>query len=382
MSPIHRFLLWGMIALLVAGCVSATGANPTAQPPASQATLSRPAAVWQASSPESQGIDSSTLAEIFPTIEERGTILHSLMILRNEKIVLEAYFYPYSVDRKHVMFSITKSFMATLTGIALDQGYIGSVDQKIIDLLPDSTFANPELRKEQITLEDVLTMTTGLGWEESDLTFAELYYQEDWLGYVLGKPMVADPGSRFSYCSGCSHILSAVLQETTGMNPLDFARENLFEPLGITDFNWETDRSGLPIGGWGLELTTRDMAKLGTLYLNQGSWEGEQIVPAEWVAAAVDDHVETGGGTAYGYQWWVYPSYGAYAAFGRGGQTVFVIPDQELIVATTAELNNHDPILALIDEFILPSIRSDEALPANLEGEKSLQEFIDQIAKP
>lgn len=417
MTPIHRFLILGLIAFLAIRCAG-TAPAPTLQPPAPpevttgtateptrrpQDSLEAPTGSaldptllpqvssggssdtsgdWQAASPESQGMDSNLLAEMFLEIEEGGTDLDSLMILRNGSIVLEAYFFPNTADRKHVMFSITKSFMATLTGIALELGYIESVDQRIVDLLPETSFDNPDPRKEQVTLEDVLTMTSGLGWEEIDPTFAELYYQEDWIEYVLGKPMVADPGSLFSYCSGCSHILSAVLQERTGQDLLQFARENLFEPLGISDFNWETDRSGLPIGGWGLELTTRDMAKIGILYLNQGSWKGTQVIPAEWIDAAVEYHTDTGDGLGYGYQWWIYPDYEAYAALGRGGQTVFVIPDKDLIISTTAETPNHDPIIDLIDGFILPAVRSDQGLPPNPEGEKRLRAIIDQISQP
>jgi CubicO group peptidase (beta-lactamase class C family) len=355
---------------------------PTSPPTASPVTEDGIDFAWQAASPESQGIDSHTLAEMFQAIEQEDIDLDSLLILHNGSTVLEAYFYPYSMDRKHVMFSITKSVMATLIGIAIDQGYIRSIDQRIVDLLPQISLPNPDPRKEKITLEDVLTMTSGLGWEETDRTFAQLYAQYDWLGYVLGKEMVVDPGSRFSYCSGCSHILSAVLLETTGMNPLDFARENLFAPLGITDVRWETDREGLPIGGWGLELTTRDMAKLGILYLERGSWNGQQIVPAEWIDAAVEYKVDAGGLVGYGYQWWIYPEYNAYSAFGRGGQTVFVIPVEGLVIATTAETANHDPILALIGDFILPSVQSERALPEDPEGEKRLQDWIAFFARP
>jgi CubicO group peptidase (beta-lactamase class C family) len=355
---------------------------PTSPPTASPATEDGIDFAWQAASPESQGIDSHTLAEMFQAIEQEEINLHSLMILRNDLVVLEAYFSPYTMEQKHVMFSITKSIMATLIGIAIEQGYIEGVDQRISELLPEASLPDPDPQKEKITLEDVLTMTSGLGWEETDRTFGQLYGQYDWLGYVLGKEMVADPGSRFSYCSGCSHILSGVLLETTGMNPLDFARENLFAPLGITDFRWETDREGLPIGGWGLELTTRDMAKLGILYLERGSWNGQQIVPAEWIDKAVEYKVGAGGFVGYGYQWWIYPEYNAYSAFGRGGQIVFVIPVEGLIIATTAETANHDPILALIEDFILPAVQSEGVLPENPEGEQRLQDWIAFFARP
>jgi CubicO group peptidase (beta-lactamase class C family) len=417
MSYNNQILILGLIAILIAGCAgtqagtsqqtpvpleNASGLNETPVPrsPAStdrssgtdidptmvlkvsQESPGEAPVEWQTASPESQGMDSTILSEMFAAIEESRTDLHSLMIWRDGSIVLEAYFYPNQADDKHVMFSVTKSVMATLTGIALGRGYIESVDQKIVDLLPEASFENQDPRKGQVTLENVLTMTSGLGWEEADATFAQLYSHEDWVEYVLGMDMIAGPGLSFNYCSGCSHILSAVIQDSTGQELLEFARESLFEPLAISDFSWETDRKGLPIGGWGLELTTRDMAKLGILYLHQGRWDGIQIVPPEWTDAAVEFHTDTGDGVGYGYQWWVYPDYGGYAALGRGGQTVFVIPDQKLIIATTAELDNHAPIFDLMDNFILPAILSDQALPPNTTGEKRLEAIVEQIAQP
>jgi CubicO group peptidase (beta-lactamase class C family) len=407
MNPLtrfHRFLLLGMAAILAAGCSAAPPAASTDSPQATirapfSPTPALPAAPtaaapavpavpietddgWQISTPEEQGLDSETLAELFPAIAAPGTNLHSLIVIRNGAIVLEAYFPPHDADRIHVVFSVTKSFIATLVGIAMDRGYFASLDQPIVDFLPGATFANPDPRKAQVTLEHVLTMTSGLGWEETDPTFTALYNSQDWIEYVLGLPLEAAPGSRFHYCSGCSHILSAALQETTGANTLDFAQENLFGPLGIKDPYWETDRNGIPIGGWGLFLTPRDMAKLGSLYLNQGRWNGEQIVPAAWVAAAVQKQVETGEALDYGYQWWVYPDYGAYAALGLGGQTVFVVPEQQLIVVTTADIAGHGPIFDLIEDFILPAVKSSGPLPANPAGDARLHELVAAAAAP
>jgi CubicO group peptidase (beta-lactamase class C family) len=141
------------------------------------------------------------------------------------------------------------------------------------------------------------------------------------------------------------------------MNPRDFAEQYLFKPLGITNARWDTDAEGIPVGGWGLQLTPRDMAKLGYLYLRHGQWAGQQIVSSEWVANATRNHTETDGELGYGYQWWTYPSLNAYTALGRDGQTVFVIPEKDLIVVTTAEMDNHDPIFQLIQRYILPAVQ-------------------------
>jgi CubicO group peptidase (beta-lactamase class C family) len=173
----------------------------------------------------------------------------------------------------------------------------------------------------------------------------------------MDMPMREEPGSRFNYCSGCTQILSAILQSRTGMTTREFAKQVLFAPLGIMYYSWSTDPSGNSIGGWGLELTPRDMAKLGYLYLHDGTWEGRQVVSAEWVRIAVQKHTEGEDNLGYGYQWWTYPSLGAYAALGRYGQTIFVIPDLNLIVVTTAGLNSHDEIFRLIEDYIVPAAR-------------------------
>jgi CubicO group peptidase (beta-lactamase class C family) len=211
-----------------------------------------------------------------------------------------------------------------------------------------------------MTLDDLLTMRSGLDWQEGDPAIRAMYMSSDWVKVVLDEPMITAPGSKFNYCSGCSHVLSAVLQQATNMNPRDFADQYLFKPLGITNVNWDTDADGTPIGGWGLQLTPRDMAKLGYLYLHRGQWEGQQIVSAEWVKDATRTHTETDGNLGYGYQWWTYPSLEAYTALGRGGQTIFVVPRLDLIVVTTAELDNHDPIFQLIEQYIVPAVRDSQ----------------------
>jgi CubicO group peptidase (beta-lactamase class C family) len=162
----------------------------------------------------------------------------------------------------------------------------------------------------------------------------------------------------FNYCSGCTHVLSAVLQQKTGNKAVQFARQNLFAPLGIRDYRWDTDSQGIPIGGWGLQLTPREMAKLGYLYLHHGKWEDKQIVSAGWVDAAITKHTATDGNLGYGFQWWTYPKYGAYTALGRYGQTIFVVPNLNLVIVTTAQFEGgHDPIYKLIDDYIIPAVK-------------------------
>lgn len=391
-KPVNRstqfLVLLCLLALLLAGCSSSatavapprpptlaaeTGSYPptllpeaqgTSLPVAPSAPISTkeagaywPTEDWRTSSPEAQGMDSQRLAEMLAAIEQRYLNLHSLLIIRNGYLVSETYFGPYQPDSRHELYSVTKSFVATLIGIALDKGYIAGTDQHIIDFFPERTFANLDQQKAAITLEDTLTMRTGLDWQEGDTAHRALYLSSDWVKYVLDEPMAAAPGSQFNYCSGCSHILSAVVRQTTGMNPRDFADRYLFKPLGISNVRWDTDAEGTPNGGWGLQLTPRDMAKLGYLYLRNGQWEGKQIVSAEWVENATRSRAETGGDLDYGYQWWTYPSLAAYTALGLGGQTVFVIPELNLVIVTTAEMNGHDEIFQIIQQYILPAVQ-------------------------
>ncbi len=311
---------------------------------------------WRSEMPESQGMDAAILSGGMEYIEQNNLLLHSLLIIRHGVIVSETYFSPYQADTLHEQWSVTKSFTSTAVGIALDQGKLQDVDQQVLGFFPGQEFANTDVRKESMRIKDLLTMTSGLGWVESDATFTAIYRSSDWVKFVLDLPMTADPGSKFLYCSGCSHVLSAIVQQGTDQNLRDFLQANLFKPLGIKKYTWEEDVQGLSIGGWGLSLAPRDMAKLGYLYLHKGQWEGQQIVSQAWVDAATHKQVTTEGENGYGYQWWVFPELGGYAALGRYGQTIFVAPEQDLIVVTTAEVQDHDEILRLIQDFILKAV--------------------------
>jgi len=349
------------LGLILGGCAS----PPTIAPSNLQAQRSAnatywPTDAWRTSLPEEQGMDSRKLAEMLAAIQEEKLNIHSLLIIRNGYLVSESYFGPYQRDTRHELYSVTKSFVATLIGIALDKGYIDETDQRILDFFPDEAFANLDHQKEDMTLEDVLTMRAGLEWEEGDAAFGAIYSSPDWVKFMLDKPMTLPAGSQFNYCSGCSHLLSAILQQTTGMNTGDFAEQTLFKPLGISNVKWDRDETGIPIGGWGLQITPRDMAKLGYLYLQNGQWDGEQIVSSQWVENATQTHTETDSELGYGYQWWTYPSLAAYTALGLYGQTIFVVPEVDLVIVTTAEMDNHDEIFQLIEQYILPAVQKSQ----------------------
>jgi CubicO group peptidase (beta-lactamase class C family) len=301
-------------------------------------------------------MDPVKLQAALDQVTEQRIALESLLIIRNGAIVSETYYNGSDQDTPHALFSVTKSFIATLVGIAFDQGELNGLDQPVLALLPGRSYANLDDRKEVLSIEDVLTMSTGLEWIEGDPAYRELYMGRDWVKNLLDRPVTEKPGERFNYCSGCAHLLSAILQEQTGMPTRKFADKYLFKPLGITELRWEEDAQHIAIGGWGLSLTPRDMARLGYLYLQQGQWDGEQILSPGWIEAATTKHLPAGDRLDYGYQWWIHREIPAYMALGRGGQTIFVAPELDLIVVTTANLNGgHDPILDLIDDYIIPA---------------------------
>ncbi len=337
-------------AVVLSGCSAPRAAAP--QPGTPWPTKS-----WQVSTPQKEGMDAALLEKMQSAIRDQKLPLHSLLIIRHGVIVSETYYESYEQNTRHTLYSVTKSFIATLVGIALDQGKLKGVDQRALDLLPGKAFQDSDARKQAMTLANLLTMSSGLDWVEGDATIRQMYMSPDWVQMVMDLPMAVDPGEEFLYCSGCSHILSAALRQATGQNTLEYAQSYLFEPLGITNLAWEADRQGTSIGGWGLDLAPRDMAKLGYLYLHNGVWEGKQIVSNQWVQEATKKRIDTGGRLGYGYQWWIYDTHGAYAALGRYGQMIWVCPELDLVVVTTAQMDNHDPIFNLIDNFIIPAVK-------------------------
>lgn len=344
---------------------------------------------WQTSSPEAQGMDSELLTTMVNFIAKEEINIHSALVIRNGYLVLEAYRHPYTADTLHHIWSGTKSFTSTLIGIANDQGFIKSLEKPMLAFFPDRTAANLNEAKQAITLEHLLTMSSGLDWgrgSSESPTFNQLVISDDWLQFVLDRPMKDEPGQQFDYNSGVSNLLAAIVEQTTGQNALEFAQANLFGPLGIHTVNWATDPQGHYLGGWGLRITPRDMAKLGYLFLNNGQWDGQQIVSADWVAAATQEHITTGGRSpagSYGYQWWI-DVRGYYMASGSGGQYIIVYPQQNLVVVFTSGLPDSaftQPEV-LFWNMIVPAIQSDVPLLENPEGAAALESAIHALANP
>ena len=376
MHPSTGFLaLLCILGTMTAGCVPIPATVAPADAPASAATstpapTTAPTAVpsattsaywptngWRISTPEEQGMDAQKLAAMLAEIKERKIDIRSLLVIRNGYLVSETYFVPFLQHHKQDMQSVGRSFTATLVGIAIDKGYIAGVDQKILEFFPDRTFANLDAQKKAMTLEDVLTMRSGLEPQPGDPYYRAMQNSPDWIQFLLDLPVTDPPGSRWNYCAGCSHILTAILQNTTGMNPRDFAEQYLFKPLGISAGKWMSDPAGLPYGAGGFNLMPRDMAKLGYLYLRKGQWDGQQIISPEWVETSTQPHadVDVNAHFGYGYHWFTVPEMEGYAALGGGGQTILVIPKSDLVIVTTAR--TEESLFELFDKYILPAVQ-------------------------
>jgi CubicO group peptidase (beta-lactamase class C family) len=324
---------------------------------------------WSTSTPEEQDIDSNKLGEMIEYIQVNEIDIDSILVVRHGRLVFEEY--PsslYTSDTKHSIHSCTKSFTSALVGIAIQEGYIGSVTDKMVDYFPNRTIANLDSRKQSITIEHLLTMTSGLEWDEWSLPYgeygndvAEMYRSNDAIQYVLDRPMAYDPGESWTYNSGGSHLLGAIVAITAGQTLYEFAFEHLFGPLGISDFDvhWATDQNGYNAAGGGLSMRPQDMAKFGYLFLNNGTWNEAQVLSAEWVEKSAQTCFTFNQYSGYGYQWWTNPTeiVGVYSAQGFAGQFIFVIPSLDMVVVFTSGVPAYEtyPHTSMLFEYIIPA---------------------------
>ncbi|MBI3131133.1 MAG: serine hydrolase [Acidobacteria bacterium] len=315
---------------------------------------------WERVEPQAAGFDAAQLRAVIARMLDGEVNLHGVVVERHGKLVAEAYrkgkdqpqfklfsrTVAFGPSVRHDTRSVGKSVIGLLVGIAQAQGKLGALTTPVIDFYPEfKDLATPELKR--VTLEHLLTMSSGLTWRESGVGFPNdedrLSWKDSPMRFVLSRPFVAQSGSTFTYNSGGTVVLADILSRVTGQPWMDFARTALFEPLGITDVEWITDFRGRPMANSGLRLRPRDMAKLGRLVLSHGAWKDRQLVPAAWIDASLRPRLSTGfDGTRYGYQWWT----GTVnwkgrplpwrAAFGNGSQRIFVVPDLDLTVVTTA----------------------------------------------
>jgi CubicO group peptidase (beta-lactamase class C family) len=280
----------------------------------------------------------------------------SVLIIRHGYIVFEQY-YMGDQGTPRTVWSVTKSVVSALVGIAIREGYLKNVDQKMVEFFPEyvSTDMNPDVNK--VTIHHLLTMSGGVAKEEDEGFSRE----------VFQRTLRNDPGKEFFYNNLGPDILSLIITKTSGLKCIDFGKKYLFEPLGISNIAWSSSTaSGVSYspGGYGLQLTARDMAKLGYLYLNQGTWDKKQVVPSEWVEASSREQIKTPESEDwledYGYLWWIRPkpNHSAYSAVGFGGQYIYVIPDLDIVTVITTLGSDEDTpsYLAIMDNYVGPAV--------------------------
>jgi len=323
----------------------------------------RAASGWPVATPESQGFDSGVLAELLEHVRARGLPLHNLLVIRRGQLILDASLYPYSPEGPHDVASVTKSITSLLIGIAIDKGLLESVRQPVVSLLPAAVRGTPDARRRAMTVEHLLTMTSGLdcGFEPGERELAAMRRSDDWPAFALALPMRAPPGTQYAYCSCNNHLLSAILSARTGGSALAFARTHLFDPLGISTASWPADNQGRTHGWGDLHLFPKDLARIGELYRNGGIWNGRRILSESWVGQSTQPHVRVRDGVGYGYSWWINTARepAIYEAVGRGGQRVAVVPDKELVIVFNGGGVDTDAIAPLL----LRALRSDQPLP-------------------
>ena len=334
---------------------------------------------WRTSTPEAQGFSSAELAKAFDFISEKQVDIHSMLVVRHGYLVLEAYFHPCGSEDLHNICSCTKSVSSTLVGIAIEKGQIRSVREPLADLFPGRRMQNDDARKRRITLEHILSMTSGMNYPLlGEPRLAPMQEAPDMVQFILDLPMAAEPGTVFGYNSGGSHLLSALVTLRTGQTAEEFARQNLFGPLGITTYSWRADAQGNTRGWSDLKLRSPDMARIGYLFLKKGRWNGKQRVSSRWVEEATRKHVDAPGAAGYGYQWWLQDDPPRFEALGRAGQRITVVPSLDVVVVFTG--GGFEP--GDVGAFIGRAIRSDRPLPADPVGYASLQAKIAAAASP
>jgi CubicO group peptidase (beta-lactamase class C family) len=333
-----------------------------------------PTEAWRECDPEEVGMDPEKLKELNAEIRlllEMHIEIHSIVVIKDGYIVAEQYYSDdYGQDDLHRIYSCTKSLTSAMLGIASGKGQLGSIEMKMTSFFPEYEIQNMSDDKEAISIEHLLTMSAGLEWYELEYAYGdERNTFRNWsdsgggVKFVLGQPMVSVPGEEYSYNTGASHVLSGILQKVTGVRADSFAMENLFDPLGIEQFYWPIDDEGVAFGGSGVRMTPRDMARIGYLYLKNGKWDGEQIVPESWVAASQQKHMPRKyiPDNYYGYQFWV-SDYDTYSAVGYGGQWITIVPEHDLVVVYNNRFTEGDDLQwttpeRLLQTYLIPSLK-------------------------
>jgi CubicO group peptidase (beta-lactamase class C family) len=318
--------------------------------------------------------------------------VHAVVVVRNGTLLFEHYRkgydekwgrpigeVQYAADVKHDVRSISKSVVSLLVGIAIDRGLIRSVDEPVFTFFPEFASLRTS-EKDRILVRHLLTMSSGIEWDERKRPYTDpenseikMIFAPDSYRYAFEQPMAAEPGKVWNYSGGSTTLLAAIVENVTGKPLFDFARESLFTPLGITDFEWRYMPNGQPAAASGLRLRPRDLAKVGQLFLNEGSWNGKQVVSTTWLRESIEPRFTVWTGNRYGYQWWLGRSSvkGRFidwtAGFGLGGQRLFILPTYDAVVVITAGLYKSSiqyvVDIDILNNYVLPAIGDKYARP-------------------
>ncbi|MGV3483598.1 MAG: serine hydrolase domain-containing protein [Planctomycetaceae bacterium] len=320
--------------------------------------------------PESQGVASKQVRQFIEAMDKEINSMHSFMLVRHGHVIAEAWWKPESAERRHVMWSLSKSFTSTAVGLAVAEGKL-SIDDPVLKFFPEKAIKDPSENLQAMRVRDLLTMSTG---HETQPQFLQ---GGPTIDSFLSHPVPRKPGSHFVYNTPATYMLSAIVQKVTGQTVLDYLRPRLFEPLAIEDPQWDASSEGISLGGYGLMIRTEDIAKFGQLYLQKGMWNGKQLLPADWVEQATSKQVSNGDDPTrdwtqgYGFQFWR-SRHGAYRGDGKDGQFCLVLPEQDAVIAITANTGNMQAQLNLVWEHLLPAFHA-ETLPEDAAEHAKLQ---------
>ncbi|HEX2748353.1 MAG TPA: serine hydrolase, partial [Verrucomicrobiales bacterium] len=322
------------------------------------------------SAPEAQGVSSGAVQAFVEAADKKVDTMHSFMLVRHGKVVAECWWGPDAAEKPHVLYSLSKSFTSTAVGLAVAEGKM-SIEDPVLKYFPDEAPAAPSDNLKAMHVKDRLTMSCGHQMEP------KFKKEEVWVKTFLAQPVEHAPGTHFLYNSAGTYTCSAIVQKVTGQTVVDYLKPRLFEPLGIENAQWSASPQGISAGGWGLFLKTEDIAKFGQLYLQKGQWNGKQLVPAAWVEQATSKQVSNGSDPVkdwtqgYGFQFWRC-RHNAYRGDGAFGQFCVVMPEEDAVVAITADTKDMQGELNLVWDLLLPGFQK-EALPANPDAEAKLK---------
>lgn len=338
-----------------------------------------------------QGVNPDKIYRLIRYIKESHIGINALMILKNGKVIAEANYYPYHREVLYGIDTCTVAVIATLTGIAIKEGLIKSVNERVLDFFPDILPADCDPAKHKLTIEHLLKMTMSIEW--NDVVFDEsnsgnmMWASGEQVKYILERPMVDEPGKSYNHCLGGPHLLSAILQKVTGMSTATYAEEKLFKPLDINATRWHDDNQGITLGCYGLSMKLYDMAKIGQLHLQKGNWNGVQIIPEEWVEASAKKQVDTpfGPWNYYGSGYlWSMNRFGGYCVKSLPGFSIFVLPRFDIVVAIAGSLSPQELHLpeTLVETYVIPAAKHSGDKGNNLKTQALLDKLMEEISKP